>query len=136
MVGFLQAVFDFFQNIYAVLAVMPIVPFLIIFIVFRFIFGNPKQAVRLAVDITMPLLFGCVAALINVTFGSLIGAYILLFIILLCTGLLGKLHFDKYGEIIAKKLFLAVWRISFFVLAFFYVLLMLFGLVKSLILGL
>lgn len=137
--AFIAALLDGLQSIflksYSTLAVLPIIPFLLAFTIARFRNRSAKQSYLFAMDVTVPFLAGCNAGLINQLFNSWFGVYVMLFILLVWTGLLGKLHMDKYGQLHYKKLSFAIWRLYFMVLALLYILLMSAGLLKYFVVG-
>jgi hypothetical protein len=75
-------------------------------------------------DITTAFLIGCVAVLFDRLFSSHFGLYGILLFMLLGGGLLGNAQFRKRGNIDAKKIFRAVWRLSFFTMSILYVVFM------------
>lgn len=114
----------FLIHFYAIFAVIPILAFIIILYGYGVYSGDRKKALRLAMDITTVFLIGCVAALFNKLFGSQFGIYWIMLFMLLGGGLLGNAQFRKRGNVDAKRVFKAVWRLSFFTMSFFYVLFM------------
>ncbi|MFC0333723.1 DUF3397 domain-containing protein [Paenibacillus sepulcri] len=120
------------KNVYASLAVIPIVPFILIYFGYAAISGDRKRAFRLAMDITTALLIGCVAVLFNRIFHSNFGLYGILLILLLGGGLLGNVQYQSKGVLDVRRIGRAVWRLGFFLMAILYVLLMCIGMGKSL----
>lgn len=112
------------KSLYAYLAVIPIIPFLIIYFGYAFFSADRKKAFRLAMDITTALLIGCVAVLFNNLFSGSFGIYGILLVMLIGGGLIGNAQFRKRGTVDVKKVFRAVWRLSFFLMSVLYVLLM------------
>jgi len=110
---------------YAFIAVMPIIPFLLVYFVVIIRGGERKRAIRLAMDVTTAFLIGCVSMLINYRFGSTFGQYFILMIMLIVGGLIGNAQNRTRGKVDASKLIRAVWRLSFFGLAVLYLPLML-----------
>ncbi|XEC96858.1 DUF3397 domain-containing protein [Paenibacillus tarimensis] len=120
----MQAIWDVIIHTYAFLAVIPVVPFLIIYFVHNTVTGDKKKALRLSMDITTPLLILCVAALFNDIFDKTFGFYGILLFMLIGWGLLGNLQFRTKGKLDMKRITRAVWRVGFFVMGVMYVLLM------------
>ncbi|WP_127533049.1 DUF3397 domain-containing protein [Paenibacillus kobensis] len=115
------------RHIYAYLAVIPVIPFFLIYWVYGSISNNRKKAFGLAMDVTTVLLIGCVAVLFDFVFGSKFGFYLIVLILILLGGLIGNMQFRKRGEVDTKKIFRAVWRIGFLFMSVLYVLFMFIG---------
>jgi len=115
------------RHIYAYLAVIPVIPFFLIYWVYGSISNNRKKAFGLAMDVTTVLLIGCVAVLFDFIFGSKFGFYMIVLILLLLGGFIGNLQFRKRGEVNTKKIVRAVWRIGFLFMSVLYVLFMFIG---------
>jgi hypothetical protein len=113
----------------------------VVFLIFPFVglavyaFGHDKKvAVQRATDITMFFLIGAVAVLYDMIFDTSIkGVWIIIFFLLLLTGLLGNLQNRKRGKIDLRKVIRAVWRLGFITLVIFYLLFMLVGIVQSIL---
>ncbi|QAY65411.1 DUF3397 domain-containing protein [Paenibacillus protaetiae] len=120
----MQMLLDGLKSLYAYLAVIPVIPFLLIYFGYQFITEDRKKAFRLAMDVTTVFLIGCVAMLLNKLFDGSFGIYTILLIMLLGGGLLGNVQFRKKGAVDVKKVFRAIWRLSFFMMSVLYVLLM------------
>lgn len=125
------AIWELFKQMYAYMAVVPIVPFLLVYFAGLAYSRDKKIAIRLAMDITTVLLIGIVAALFNEVFGSSFGFFAIVLVLLLGAGLLGNLQYRSKGEVNVKRLARAVWRIGFFIMGFFYLLLMAIGVGQS-----
>jgi hypothetical protein len=110
---------------YAFLATIPIIPFLLVYIVASVRGGDRKRAFRLAMDVTNAFLIGCVAVLLNQRLHTNFGLFFLFLLMLIGGGLIGNAQNRIKGKVDANKLFRAVWRLSFFFLAVLYVILML-----------
>ncbi|CAM4144917.1 DUF3397 domain-containing protein [Paenibacillus alkaliterrae] len=121
--------------LYAYLAVIPIIPFIIVLFGYGAFIRDRKKAFRLAMDITTAFLIGCVAVLFDNLFGSKFGFYGILLFMLLGAGLLGNAQFRTRGSIDAKKIFRTVWRLSFFTMSLLYVVFMCIGFGKMLFTG-
>lgn len=117
----------FWQSIihaYAFLAVVPIVPFILILLIYKAVTGDKKKAVRLAMDVTTALLIGCVAVLFNHTFNSGFGIFAILLLMLIGGGLIGNLQYRSKGAVDVMRVTRAVWRLSFFIMSVLYIVLM------------
>lgn len=73
-------------KVYAFLAAVPIIPFIIIYFGSKAATGDKKKAVRLAMDITTALLIGCVAVLFDMVFNSSFGIFGILLLLLIGGG--------------------------------------------------
>ncbi|MFX3633132.1 MAG: DUF3397 domain-containing protein [Candidatus Pristimantibacillus sp.] len=116
---------------YAGLAVLPIIPFFLIFYGYKAYTRDRKKAIRLAMDVTTALLIGCVAYLMNNLFNSSFGLYGIVLIMLIGGGLLGNAQFRKRGSVDVKRIFRAIWRMGFFAMAILYIPLMCIAITKS-----
>ncbi|MFD1955206.1 DUF3397 domain-containing protein [Paenibacillus thailandensis] len=119
------------KSLYAYLAVIPVIPFLLIYYGYSFFSDDRKKAFRLAMDITTGLLIGCVAVLFNHLFNGSFGLYGIMLVMLIGGGLLGNAQFRKRGKVDAAKVIRAVWRLSFFMMSVLYVVLMAVAVGKS-----
>ncbi|RXZ77122.1 DUF3397 domain-containing protein [Paenibacillaceae bacterium] len=126
----MQWFWDSAKYFYASLALIPVVPFILVYLGSSAVTGNRKKAIRNAMDVTTALLIGCVAVLFNLIFGSSFGFYGILLIMLIGGGLLGNLQYRSKGVLDIKRVTRAVWRVGFFAMGFFYILLMLIGIGK------
>lgn len=120
--------------VYAFLAVIPVIPFALIYWGYGSLTNDKKKAFMLAMDVTTVLLVGCVAVLFNSIFGGKFGFYLIILVLLLLGGFIGNLQFRKKGAVDTKKVFRAVWRIGFLFMSVLYVLFMFIGIGKVLLL--
>ncbi|MFC4103927.1 DUF3397 domain-containing protein [Paenibacillus xanthanilyticus] len=127
----MQWIWEIIKHVYAVLAVIPVVPFVLVYFGLGAFTGDRNRALRTAMDVTTVLLVGCVAVLFNVIFSSSFGFYGIMLVLLLGAGLLGNVQYRKRGAVDVKRIARAIWRLGFFVMGVFYVLLMCIGIGKS-----
>ncbi|GGG10332.1 DUF3397 domain-containing protein [Paenibacillus abyssi] len=127
----MQWLWESITQAYAFLAVIPVVPFALIYFGYSAYVGDRKKAFRIAMDITMALLIGCVAVLFNHIFNSSFGFYGILLLMLIGGGLLGNLQYRTKGKLDMKRIIRAVWRVGFFIMSVMYILLMAIGIGKS-----
>ena len=120
----MSTIYDALKHAYASVAIVPIIPFFIVFFFMRARTGARKMAIRKAMDVTPVFLITTVAVLINNRFGGSFGLYLILLIMLILAGLIGNAQNRARGTVDAAKLFRAVWRLSFFGMSVLYVLLM------------
>ncbi|UVI32182.1 DUF3397 domain-containing protein [Paenibacillus spongiae] len=127
----MQLLWESIKHLYALLAVIPVVPFLLVYFGLGAYTGNRKKAFRTAMDVTTVLLIGCVAVLFNDIFDSSFGLYGIVLILLLGGGLLGNVQYRMRGMIDVKRIVRAIWRLGFFLMSVFYFILMCIGIGKS-----
>ncbi|OMD17887.1 DUF3397 domain-containing protein [Paenibacillus odorifer] len=111
------------------LSVIPIVPFLIVFFIGKGLRKDKKKTFMLAMDVTTFFLLLSVSALFNNIFNSGFGFYLILIIVLISAGLIGGAQNRMKGKVDGKRLFRAVWRLSFFFMSVGYLLFMFVGLI-------
>ncbi|MCR8655990.1 DUF3397 domain-containing protein [Paenibacillus endoradicis] len=112
---------DFIRNIFSGIAIIPIFPFIIVFLGYGAFVKDRKKAIRVAMDVSTIFFIPCVAALFNELFNSEFGIYGILLVMIIGGGLLGNMHYRKDGIIPWKKILRVVWRITFFATAFLYI---------------
>ncbi|MGG4147377.1 DUF3397 domain-containing protein [Paenibacillus algorifonticola] len=117
-------IWESIKHFYAYMAVIPVIPFLLIYFGYGAIIQDRKKAFRLAMDVTTALLIGCVAVLLDSLFHNSFGLYGILLFMLIGGGLLGNAQFRKRGSVNVKRIFRAVWRLGFFTMSMLYLLLM------------
>lgn len=120
----MSSIWDSLVHAYALLAVVPIVPFLLVYVVTLTRGGDRKKAFRLAMDVTNAFLIGCVASLLNNRLGTNFGLFFIILLLLIGGGLIGNAQNRMKGKLDSSKLIRAVWRLSFFAMTVFYILLM------------
>jgi uncharacterized membrane protein YdjX (TVP38/TMEM64 family) len=113
-----------------VLCLIPIIPFLIIYFIGKGLKKDKKKTFMLAMDVTTFFLLLSVSALFNNLFDNGFGFYLILLIVLISTGLIGGAQNRLKGKVDGKRLFRAVWRLSFFFMSVGYLLFMFVGLIK------
>src|SRR5690606_19526224 len=118
---------DLIIHIYAVMAIVPMIPFAIAWFVVYAYKKEKKLATKRAMDVTTALLFGVVAVLYNEVFQSNFGLYLLLLIFLLGFGLLGNMQQRTKGKVDFRRTARAVWRLGFMGLSAAYIVLMMAG---------
>ncbi len=126
----MQALIGWIVHVYAALAVVPFIPFFIIWIALYFVYKNKKKAMNISMDMTTLLLVGSVTAMFNDIFKSGFGFWLILLFFLTAFGLLGGLQNRLKGRLDVKKLVKALWRFGFLALSALYVLFLFIGLGK------
>jgi hypothetical protein len=122
------ALIEFFANIYKALAYLPFLTFIVIWFLLYWMKRDKKFSTRIAIDITTVLLLGKVSMQLHQLSGSWFGFWVILFILLLVTGLIGRQQNDLRGFVHLHKIVKILSRIGFVVLSFFYVVLLIIGL--------
>lgn len=125
LIGFIH----FIISIYKALAYIPHLSFIVIWFLIYFIKKDKKKSTRLAIDITTVLLLGTVAIQMHSIFGSWFGFWLMLFMILLITGIIGRQQNDLRGVVHLPRILKILSRIGFVVLSFIYVVLLLISLI-------
>jgi hypothetical protein len=123
LIGFIH----FIVNLYKALAYIPHLTFIVVWFLIYFLKRDKKKSTRLAIDITTVLLLGTVSMQMNKLFGSWLGFWFMLLIILLATGLIGRQQNDLRGFVHLPRIFKILSRIGFVILSFFYVILLIIG---------
>lgn len=121
---------EFLRNSFGVLSVIPIVPFLIVYFAGIGLKQDRRKTFLLAMDVTTLFLLLSVSGLFNTVFHSNFGFYLILLIVLISAGLIGGAQNRLKGKVDGKRLFRAVWRLSFFFMGAGYVLFMALGLIQ------
>lgn len=125
----MAALWNALVQAYSYLALVPIIPFLIIYIIIKVRSGDKQRAIKVSMDVTTLFLIGVVSSQLN-RMGTTFGPYIILLFMLITAGLIGSAQNRIRGRVDARKLIRAIWRLSFLVLSILYVLLMIIGLAK------
>lgn len=118
------------KDSFVALSVIPFVPFLLIYIGGLLMKSDKRKTFFLAMDVTTLFLLLCVSALFNNQFHSRFGFFLILLFVLISAGLIGGAQNRLKGKVDGKRLFRAVWRLSFFLMSFGYVLFMVVGLIQ------
>jgi hypothetical protein len=121
------------KQAYGYLSVLPIIPFVAVYIGTYLYSKDRKQSIRLAMDVTMVFLIGSVSGLFNQLIGGSFGFYGILLVMLIGAGLLGNLQYRTKGKFDPVRIVRVVWRIGFFVLAVLYVVFLIIGLIRSVV---
>ncbi|WP_410768031.1 DUF3397 domain-containing protein [Fontibacillus sp. BL9] len=96
-----------------ILAIMPVIPFVLVYFIASYVKKDKKAAVKLAMDVTTVFLILSVSALFNNVFGSNFGFYLILLVLLIATGLIGGAQNRLKGKVDMRRLVRAVWRLTF-----------------------
>ncbi|KAA9007615.1 DUF3397 domain-containing protein [Paenibacillus spiritus] len=121
---------EFIRNSLGVLSVLPVLPFVLVYGIGRFMKLEKRRCLFLAMDVTTVFLLLSVSALFNNIFDSRFGFFLILLIVLIGAGLIGGAQNRLKGQIDGKRLFRAVWRLSFMLMGAGYVLFMVVGMIK------
>ncbi|RCX22810.1 uncharacterized protein DUF3397 [Fontibacillus phaseoli] len=96
-----------------ILAIIPVIPFVLVYFIASYVKKDKKAAVKLAMDVTTLFLILSVSALFNNVFGSKFGFYLILLVLLIATGLIGGAQNRLKGKVDMRRLVRAVWRLTF-----------------------
>ncbi|MCR2803711.1 DUF3397 domain-containing protein [Paenibacillus soyae] len=118
------ALWDKIEWLYSLIALIPILPFAIVLFGYGAYIQNRKKALLLAMDVSNAFFILCVAALFNMLFDSNFGLYGILLVMILGGGLIGNAQFRKRGNVDVKRVFRAIWRMSFFAMTALYLVFM------------
>lgn len=120
----MSSIWDSLVRAYAAIAMVPIVPFLLVFIIAAIRGGDRKKAFRLAMDVSTAFLIGCVATLLNFRLNTNFGLFFIILVLLIGGGMIGNAQNRIKGKLDSVKIVRAVWRLSFFAMTILYILLM------------
>lgn len=118
-----MTLWDALLNVYALFAVLPFVTFIIIWFIANKVWRDARKATLLAGDITTVFLIAAVAVELDILFPNWFGGIWLIFMLLLiAVGLLGGAQHRLKGKVNIRKLVRIIWRLSFLLLSFAYIL--------------
>ncbi|MGG6309911.1 DUF3397 domain-containing protein [Paenibacillus macerans] len=98
---------------FIVLAMVPVIPFLLVYFIHFAVRQDKKAALKLAMDVTTLFLILSVSALFNNVFHSTFGVYLILIVLLIAGGLIGGAQTRLKGRVDPRRLLRAVWRLAF-----------------------
>ncbi|MDR0268946.1 MAG: DUF3397 domain-containing protein [Paenibacillus sp.] len=123
----------FLKNSFIFLSILPFFPFLLVYFIHYWRKQNKKASLKLAMDVTTLFLIISVSALFNLTFDSKFGFYLILLLLLIAIGLIGSAQTRIKGRIDIQKMAKVIWRMSFILMGFSYLIFTLIGLFKYII---
>lgn len=126
--GWLKAII---VNILTFLSVAPFISFFLFWFIFYAKDRDKKKATQLAMDVTVIFLIISVSVMFNEIFKVKFGFWLIALFILLGTGFMGNAQHRRYGKLDLVRIYKVVWRISFLILAFFYVLFVIIGIITT-----
>ncbi|NMI06135.1 DUF3397 domain-containing protein [Paenibacillus sp. SZ31] len=118
------------MGLFIVLSILPFFPFFLVYWGMYIWKKDKRTALRMAMDVTTFFLVFSVSALFNLTFDSNFGFYLTLILILVALGFIGGAQNRLKGKVDRGRMFRAVWRMSFVIMSFGYILFTLFGLFR------
>jgi hypothetical protein len=124
IIGFINLI----EIIYKALAYIPHLTFIVIWFIIYFIKHDKKKSTQWAIDITTVLLLGTVAMQMHKLFNSWFGFWLMVLMILLITGFIGRQQNNLRGFVHFPRILKILFRIGFVVLSLFYVILLLINL--------
>lgn len=96
-----------------VFSMLPVIPFMLVYVIHRSIKHDKKAAILMAMDVTTLFLILSVSALFNNVSGSNFGFYLILLVLLIAGGLIGGAQNRMKGKVDVRRLLRAVWRLAF-----------------------
>jgi hypothetical protein len=117
-------------SIYAVMAVVPFLSFFLLWFILYAMRKDKKEATRRTMDVTSVLLVGSVSSMYYQLFHSTFGLFLIIFLMLVCYGLVGNVQYRTKGAIQHKRLLQVTLRIGFLALSAMYVVLLLIGMIQ------
>lgn len=114
---------------FIVLAIVPFVPFFLVYFIHFSLRHDRKAALKLAMDVTTLFLIFSVSALFNNVFHSTFGFYLIVIILLITGGLIGGMQTRVKGKADVRKLLRVVWRLAFAATGIAYILLFLISII-------
>ncbi|HWO54590.1 MAG TPA: DUF3397 domain-containing protein [Paenibacillus cookii] len=121
---------DFLKNSFIFLSILPFFPFLLVYFIHYRWKHNKKASLKVAMDVTTLFLIISVSALFNLTFNSSFGFYLILLLLLIGVGLVGSAQNRLKGRVDVQKMAKLIWRMSFVIMSFSYLLFTIIGIVK------
>ncbi|MFZ3588027.1 DUF3397 domain-containing protein [Bacillus sp. DJP31] len=120
---------SFFSGVIATIITVPLLGFLLLFTVFRFILEKKRKAFQLSVDLTTILLMYSVYYLGQVIFNISFLSYILIFVLIIAIIFL-FLQWKVNEEVHFLKVLKGVWRCNFLFFLVFHFALTIYGLTE------
>jgi hypothetical protein len=117
-------------NVYAVMAVVPFLSFFLLWFIFYAIRKDKKEATQRTMDITSVLLVGSVSSMYYQLFQSSFGFFLIVFLMLVCYGMVGNVQYKSRGAIQHKRLLQVTLRVGFLALSAIYMVLLLIGMIQ------
>lgn len=118
------------MDLLILMSVVPVIPFILVYIIISLRKKDRKLAVRLAMDVTTLFLLISVSALFNILFNTKFGFYLILLLLLITAGLIGGAQNRWKGQVDGKRLLRVVWRLTFVTMSISYIIFTFFGLIQ------
>lgn len=118
------------MDLLILMSVVPVIPFILVYIIVTLRKKDRKQAIRLAMDVTTLFLLISVSALFNILFNTKFGFYLILLLLLITAGLIGGAQNRWKGQVDGKRLLRVVWRLTFVTMSISYIIFTFFGLAQ------
>ncbi len=123
---------DFFAGVAATFVTIPLLGFILVYLISRFIIKNNRKSFFLSVDVTTAFFLIAVHYLLLVIIGKSM-LWLLILILILTILFIGYLTWKKSHEIETVKVLRKSWRFAFLLSTVAYFLLLLIGLVQRII---
>ncbi|WP_312025837.1 DUF3397 domain-containing protein [Listeria booriae] len=124
---------NWLTNVTALVIVAPVLIFTITFMITQYMTKRTPKAVKRSADVTTFFLILAVHFFMIILFGRSFLLYILLLLFLVGIAFVA-LYAKSQGEINFRKVIRGYWRICFFTFAILYLLLFVYGIIKSIFL--
>lgn len=119
---------EFFSSIIATFVTIPLLGYIIVFVISKLVTKQHRMSVRVAMDVTTLLLVISVHYFIMAIWDlSLLWVILLIMIIIAIVFVIT--HWKLKHEIQFKKLFKGFWRFNFLLFSFVYIILLVYGLI-------
>lgn len=118
----------FFSSIIATFVTIPLLGYIIVFIISKLITKKHRKSVRMALDVTTLLLIVCVHYLIIAIWETSL-LWLIYIILILTAAAFVVAHWKIKHEIHLTKVFKGFWRFNFLLFSFAYFVLLIYGLI-------
>ena len=116
-------------NVLSIFVIYPVVIFVVVFLLCKFILHKRKKSIGIAADISTFFLYFSIANLYTFLFSKEIGWYLINFSIILAT-IITYIEWRYKKEIEVIPLLRKIWRLLFLILCCLYAFLWLFGVIQ------
>lgn len=131
----METLWDWLTSLYAVMAVLPFLSFVVFWLIFYALTKKKKIATKRSADITTFLLIGSVYSLWDRLFNSSFGLWLAVLFVLISFGLIGGYQNRQQGKTDFSKVARISWRVSFLCFTVLYTALLLWNIGKGLLMG-
>jgi hypothetical protein len=125
---------EFFSSIIATFVTIPLLGYIIVFMISKLVTKQHRRSVQMAIDVTTLLLVISVHYFIIAIWGRSF-LWVILLIMILVAIVFVITHWKLKREIQFKKVFKGFWRFNFLLFSFAYIILLVYGLILRVILS-